>query len=280
MSTVTFYPELEQGSDEWLAARCGILTASVIGKLLSVSRWTGIDYSCRDCGAAAGAPCVSVAKGKESAPIKAIHGARTRDADDFKDSSPLIVKAATGDDADSLTLSLVAERITQHVEQGYVSDAMYRGQVEEPLARAAYAEHYKRQVDEMGFITRDIGNGWKLGYSPDGMVGEDGLFETKSRGQKAQVATVLAGEVPIANLPQLQAGLFVTGRKWIDYTSYSNGMPLWIERVYPNPMWFDAITTAVTRFENVAAEMVAKYETAVIGLPVMERTVEIEELRV
>ena len=28
---VTIYHELEQGTDEWLAARCGILTASTIG---------------------------------------------------------------------------------------------------------------------------------------------------------------------------------------------------------------------------------------------------------
>jgi hypothetical protein len=28
--TLTTYTELEQGTDEWLAARCGIVTASVI----------------------------------------------------------------------------------------------------------------------------------------------------------------------------------------------------------------------------------------------------------
>ena len=36
MSLQTF-EALEQGSDEWLAARCGILTASVIGKLITPS---------------------------------------------------------------------------------------------------------------------------------------------------------------------------------------------------------------------------------------------------
>ena len=29
------FPSLEQGSDEWLAARCGLLTASVIGRLIT-----------------------------------------------------------------------------------------------------------------------------------------------------------------------------------------------------------------------------------------------------
>lgn len=33
--TLTIYDTLEQGSDEWLAARCGMLTASNVGKLLT-----------------------------------------------------------------------------------------------------------------------------------------------------------------------------------------------------------------------------------------------------
>lgn len=33
--SLTIYPEMEQGSDQWLAARCGIVTASVVGKLLT-----------------------------------------------------------------------------------------------------------------------------------------------------------------------------------------------------------------------------------------------------
>ena len=76
---------------------------------------------------------------------------------------------------------------------------------------------------------------YKLGYSPDGLVGKDGLVEVKSRRQKAQVLTVVSGEVPAANMAQLQAGLFVSGRDWIDYISFSGGMHLFPIRVYPGP---------------------------------------------
>ena len=34
-SEPTIYRDLEQGTDEWLAARCGILTASTIGQLIT-----------------------------------------------------------------------------------------------------------------------------------------------------------------------------------------------------------------------------------------------------
>lgn len=282
---VRYHPDLEQGSEEWLAARCGIVTASVVGRLLSVSTYGGQDYECPECGVTAGDPCRSMAKrGSDSNPaIKTLHGARTALAVSRRDSSPLIVTPATGDDARSLTLSLVAERITQHVEQGYVTDAMWRGREEEPLARAAYAEHHA-PVTEMGFITRRFvtetaGNSF-IGYSPDGLVGDDGLIEIKSRNQKNQLQTILTDEVPAGNMAQLQCGLYVTGRSWIDYVSYSGGMPLYVKRVEPDFAWLAAIASAVDAFETTAAGMVEHYASAVVGLPVMERTPEIPEMRV
>lgn len=216
--TITYYPELEQGSDEWLAARCGIVTASVVGRLITPT-----------------------------------------------------LKVANNDVSRGLTTSLVAERITGYVEPTYVSDDMYRGRLEEPLARAAYAELMGVAVAEVGFITRTVGNG-VVGCSPDGLVGEEGGIEAKSRRQKKQLATILADQIPAENMAQVQCCLFVTGRKWWDYVSYGGGMPLWVKRVTPDPKWFEAITGAVEQFEQTAAEMTERYAAAVEGLPVMERT--------
>lgn len=278
--TIRYYPDLEQGTDEWLAARCGIVTASTVGKLLTVSRWGALDYLCPDCGAECGMPCLSKAKKAdgEPTPIKTMHPARVEWARDHADTSPLIVQPATGDDARNLTLSLVAERITGHVDQAYINTDMWRGILEEPAARQAYSEHHA-PVEEMGFITRTI-NGHRIGYSPDGLVGKDGLIEIKSRLQKKQLHTILDQGVPAENMAQLQCGLLVTGRKWIDYVSFSGGMPLWVTRVLPDPNWFDAITQAVALFEANAADMITRYRSAVDGLPVMERIEDIPEMRV
>jgi hypothetical protein len=116
--------------------------------------------------------------------------------------------------------------------------------------------------------------GFRIGYSPDGLVGDDGLVEVKSRRQKTQLATILADEVPTANYAQLQCGLLVSGRKWVDYISYSGGMPLWVKRVTPDERWFAAIVQAVEGFEEAVAEMLATYEAATEGLPMTERVVE------
>lgn len=166
-------------------------------------------------------------------------------------------------------LTLAAERITGRVEETYPSRDMERGILDEPLARQAYAEHYGVDVVEVGFMVRDIGAA-KIGYSPDGLVGEDGLIEIKSRLPKVQIATVLDDAVPAENMAQLQAGLWVSGRAWIDYISYSGGLPLYVKRVLPDPEWQDAITTAACAAEATITALVDEYTSATKGMPATE----------
>lgn len=256
-------PEIEQGTDAWHDQRRGMVTASVVGQLISVSPASALDGWCRECEAIPGAPCVSLSR-KERTPIKTLHPTRTA-----PDDAPPVIESATGDTARGLTTLLVAERITGWTDPVYVSDDMFRGTLDEPIARGLYAEHYA-PVTEVGFMVRDDW-GFEIGYSPDGLVGDDGLIEIKSRRAKAQLRTILADEVPAANMAQLQTGLLVSGRAWIDYVSYCGGMPLYVKRVYPDQRWFDAILAAAAAFEAVAVEMTATYRSAVAGLPVAER---------
>lgn len=218
------FPEIAQRTDEWFAQRCGIVTASVVGTLIT---------------------------GKTLAP-------------------------ANNDYSRGLVAAVAAERITGFVDPTWQSADMMRGVEDEPYAIAGYAEHHA-PVTECGFMVRTWerdGMTCRLGYSPDGLVGDDGLIEVKSRRGKRQVETVLSGEVPAENMPQLMAGLFVSGRDWIDYISYAGGMHLWTIRVTPDPRWFDAITAAVEAFEANVTDTVAAYQRAVAGLPLMERPLE------
>lgn len=188
--------------------------------------------------------------------------------------TPKTIKPATNDAARALTLQLVAERITGWTDPVYVSDDMMRGNMDEPIARDLYSEHHA-PVTEVGFIIRDE-HGWRLGYSPDGLVGDDGLIEVKSRRPKKHLATILANDVPLENMAQIQAGLLVTGRHWCDYISYAGGLPMWTKRVLPDQRWHDAITAAATHFEQASAQMVDAYQQATNGLPPTERTLELE----
>jgi hypothetical protein len=58
----------------------------------------------------------------------------------------------------------------------------------------------------------------------------------------------------------------VSERNWIDFTSYSAGMPMWTKRVFPDATIQMAIIEAATKFEASVAEVTsAYYET--LSLP-------------
>jgi len=217
MSNLKVYTELEQRSPEWYEARCGVLTASVVGKFIT----------------------------------------------------PKTVKVANNEPSRGITRQLVAERITGHVVETYQSDAMFRGVMDEPLARDLYTKHHA-SATEVGFMVAEI-HGHKLGFSPDGLVGDDGLIEVKSAEPKIHLARILSDGVPSEHMAQMQTGMLVSGRGWCDFVSYCGGMPMLVRRVEADPAWFDAITEALIEFEGSADEMVADYERLTDGLPTTER---------
>jgi predicted phage-related endonuclease len=199
-----FHPDMIQGSDEWLAARCGLLTASEMKLILT--------------------PTLNIASNdKERAHL----------------------------------YELLAQRITGYVEPHYVSDDMLRGHADEIDARQLYADTYA-PVAEVGFITNDKW-GFAIGYSPDGLVGDDGQIEIKSRRQKFQAQTIIEHTVPVEYLIQLQTGLLVSERQWVDFVSYCGGMPMVVIRVYPDPDAQEAIINAARLFETQMAEKMARY---------------------
>jgi hypothetical protein len=258
------FNDVEQGTEEWHAQRRGMITASVVGRLLSVGYLGADAYDCPECGALAGYACVSRAR-KVPEPIKTHHRARTDLAASNRTEEAQVITPATGDDARGLTLLLAAERITGHTDPTFMSDDMWRGVEDEPLARDVYAQHYA-PVSTVGFMVRDF-DGFSIGYSPDGLVGYDGLIEIKSRRQKKQLATILDGQVPAENMAQIQCGLLVSGRDWCDYVSYCGGMRMWPKRVYPDPRWFEAIVNAALAFEQEARRMAHDYQEATQGMP-------------
>ena len=214
---IRYYHDIEQGVAEWLALRCGILTASEIKLIMTPT-----------------------------------------------------LKVASNDKERAHLFELLAQRITGHTEPQYVSGDMLRGHEDEIEARIKYAEHYA-PVKECGFITRNMG-GIVIGYSPDGLVGDDGLIECKSRRQKYQVETIMADEVPAEYMLQIQAGLLVSGRQWLDFISYSAGLPMFVKRVLPDERYRAAIIAAATEFENRLQLALDRYQSALKSMPVLINT--------
>jgi len=184
--------------------------------------------------------------------------------------TPSTIKAASNAETRALTALLAAERITCFTDQTYVSDDMERGWDDEARAIEKYEKHCGVTVDSLGFMVRDDW-GFRIGYSPDGLVGKRGLIEIKSRRPKKHLQTIIADAVPAENMAQIQAGLLVSGRDWCDYISYCGGMRLWVKRVEPDTRWQSAIVAATQAIEDAIAVMTATYHKAVTDLPDTER---------
>lgn len=186
------------------------------------------------------------------------------------------LKVADNDNTRKHVYELLFQRITGFVEPQYVSDAMLRGQADEIYAREAYAEHFA-PVQETGFVTCDRW-GFTIGYSPDGLVGEDGLIEIKSRAGKYQVQTIADNEVPAEYMIQLQTGLLVTGRKWIDFVSYCGGLPMFVKRVEPDLLMQGAILAAATAFEAKLSAKEREYRSTIAIMPKVIETERREDM--
>ncbi len=209
---IKYFDELVQGTDEWYAARCGLLTASEMDKIITPKK---LEYSNSE---------------KERTHL----------------------------------YELAAQRITNYVEPTYVSDQMLRGKEDEEEIRKIYSENYA-PVKQVGFVTNDKW-GFTLGVSPDGLVGEDGQIEGKSRAQKFQFDTITSDEMDVDFRLQVQTALLVTERKWVDFVSYCGGMPMFTKRIYPDPEVQGAILTAATIFHKKLEEKIQQYHDQVVIL--------------
>ena len=203
--TIQYYPEIEQGTEEWHDLRRGVLTSSHVKLILTPT-----------------------------------------------------LKVADNDKVRQHVWELLAQRVTGYTEPSYIGDHMLRGQIDEITARDLYVKHYA-SVQQIGFVTNDEW-GFLIGCSPDGLVGDDGMIECKSRLQKFQAETIATLKVDADYLLQIQTGLLVTQRKWCDFISYCGGMPMVTIRVMPDKIVQDAIVDAATKFEATLGKKLADFQ--------------------
>lgn len=144
----------------------------------------------------------------------------------------------------TLMLKKSGERITGNPSESYSNEHMERGKEQEATARELYIAHTGAEVVACGFMKN--GN---VGYSPDGCIGDNGLVEIKSRLAHIQADTLLSGEVPTENMAQIQGGLWISKREYLDYISYTPGMPLFIKRILPDLVYIDNLAREIAAFE-------------------------------
>lgn len=109
-----------------------------------------------------------------------------------------------------------------------------RGHALEDEAREIYSEVYQ-PIIEIGFVKNDK---YPLcGYSPDGFIGKDGLWECKAFNETRHLKVYK--ELDVHVLAQIQFGLLITELPWCDLTLYNPDIEdidktFLVKRVYPD----------------------------------------------
>lgn len=185
---VEVFDEIEQGSDEWFALRTGILTASVFADVMAEGR-DGPDAGVRV----------------------------------------------------NLMRHLAAEIISERPMETFSNAAMQRGREQEPWLIEQYVgEQHRRafarreeapSVRLVAFVRRTIRDPLMteplvVGCSPDALVGEDGVLETKSMRPDLLVRLLDSGRFPSEHRWQCQGSLWVAGRRWCDLRVGYQDFPL------------------------------------------------------
>src|SRR5258708_40364323 len=164
---------------------------------------------------------------------------------------------------------VVAERLTGKPAETYRNGSTDRGQELEPFARMAYEAATGMLIEQVGFIKHAE---LAAGCSPDGLIDADGGSEIKSVIPTVQLDTILSGGYPPEHRAQVQGGLWITGRAWWDFCSYSPDMPenlrLYVYRVRREEEYIAVLEGEVRKFLNEVDRMV---DAVLVRAPLEDR---------
>lgn len=129
---------------------------------------------------------------------------------------------------------ILSEMLTGEQEPLPYSPHIEHGVKFEDEARRFYEIQKNVKVREVSFIFKDESK--RIGTSPDGLVGEEGMLEIKCPSSKVHLSYITEDEVPKKYFYQMQHQMYVSGRKWVDFFSFDPRLPIevrsYLKRVY------------------------------------------------
>lgn len=241
--------EAQQGSPEWLEARCGRITASCFADAISTVGALTEQQALYVAEVRAGASEANAAlrAGYKARPTsdavrRALAGERT---EEFSDTAKRY--------AADLSLERISRQPHGEPPKTWVLE---RGHTMEEAARRLYEARTKSYVTEAGICLTDDEI---FGYSTDGLVDDDGLIEIKAPVDSIKIRNMwLTGDTSEYD-HQMQGGMWITGRKWCDFIMYvpdlaAVGKDLYIKRVLRDDAFIDAMVQQLFEFEKLVSE--------------------------
>lgn len=158
-------------------------------------------------------------------------------------------------------LELATQLLVSEPDLTYKNEIMQRGNTLEPLARQFYQEATLNFVDEITMFKSDCGN---FGYSPDGLVGEEGLIEIKCPLATTHLKYLIDDKLPSEYIPQVQGGLFISGRKWCDFVSFHPNFKeknLFVKRVERDDDFISKLENGLRKTIELKEMFLTKWES-------------------
>lgn len=244
--------EMQQGSSEWLQARSGLITASCFAD--AVSRIGGLDERQAKYVSA----MLDGATKEEAIKEAGYKAAPTADT---------VRRALLGEDpsepsdtARRYAADLAIERISNQPHGEPVKTwVLERGHEMEVRARMLYEARTGAFITESGICISDDGI---FGYSSDGLADDDGLIEIKAPIDSSKIMAMWRTGDTSEYDHQIQGGLWLTGRKWLDFIMYvpdlaACGKDLYVKRIARDEAFIDKMVAQLADFDKMVDSYVA-----------------------
>lgn len=240
------FHDFPQGSEEWLQARSGSITASTFADAIAMvgglteqqQKYVDAIRSGKDEDAARDAGGYKTKVKRTESVERAIIG---QPVGEFSDGS----KKLAGD----IAIERISGKPYGAPPKAWVLE---RGHIMEVQARMAYEMRTGLLAQESGLCKTD--DDW-FGYSTDGLVGDDGLIEIKCPIDSNKIAEMLKTGDVSEYIHQMQGGMWITGRKWCDFIMYVPdlervGNDLYIKRIHRDDNFIDSMVDQLMKFRE------------------------------
>lgn len=178
-----------------------------------------------------------------------------------KDARDKLKSGAPSGKQNAYAAQVALERIAgKPLEQVFETWQMKEGHVQEVIARARYESIKGDIVNEVGAISTDDDC---FLYSPDGLVGDDGLIEIKTLFSPERICNIIGDGDYSDFADQCQFGLWITRRKWIDLVLWAPSINhLEIVRIDRNEAEIESLEQDMMKFidrvDSIEFKMIKK----------------------
>lgn len=178
----------------------------------------------------------------------------------FCDVVKKLKKGGPSKERQNYAMELVIERITGQPSDHWTSAAMLWGTEQEQKSGMEYEAATGVMLEPVGFIKHPTLS-W-VGASPDGLIGDDGGFESKSPFNSVNHIYTLLDGMPEEHMAQCQGGMWITGREWWDFQSFDPRLPeplrRYVQRVERDVKYIAMLEAEVVTFLAEVAEVVQR----------------------